>query len=47
MTKFFGPATARLVEEMSEEECIPACRQKVRAFLGEDAAEQFDSEVIQ
>jgi monoamine oxidase len=40
--KLFGPATASLVDSMSEEECIAQCRQKVKAMLGEDKAKEFD-----
>jgi monoamine oxidase len=43
MTKFFGPATANLVDSMDEEECVPKCREKVAAFLGEDKAKEFDN----
>lgn len=43
MAKFFGPATANLVDSMSEEECVEKCREKVSAFLGEDKAKVFDS----
>ena len=43
MTKFFGPATASLVDRMEEDECIGQCRAKVKAFLGEDKAKEFDS----
>ena len=42
MKKFFGPATANLVDSMSEEDCISKCRQKVKAMLGEDKAKEFD-----
>lgn len=43
MSKFFGPATANLVDSMSEEECVEKCKTKVKAFLGEDKAKQFDN----
>jgi len=42
MGKFFGPATANLVDSMSEEECVTKCRTKVAAMLGEDKAKAFD-----
>ena len=42
MTKFFGPASATLVDNMSEEECVSQCREKVKAFLGEEKAKEFD-----
>jgi len=43
MTKFFGPATGALVDDMSEDECVAKCRAKVSAFLGESKAKEFDS----
>ncbi len=42
MAKFFGPATANIVDSMSEDECVQKCREKVRAFLGEEKAKEFD-----
>jgi hypothetical protein len=42
MGRFFGPATANLVEIMSEEEVVPKCREKVKALLGEEKAKEFD-----
>ena len=43
MGKFFGPASAAIVDEMSEEECVSKCRTKVAGFLGEDKAIEFDT----
>ena len=43
MKKFFGPATANLVDTMSEEECVSKCREKVSKLLGEEKAKDFDS----
>lgn len=45
MGKFFGDASARLVENSSEsdDELIEKCRKKVAALLGEDKAVEFDS----
>jgi hypothetical protein len=43
MARFFGPATANLVDSMSEEEVVQKCREKVSAFLGEDKAKEFDN----
>lgn len=43
MEKFFGPASAKLVDEMGEDDCVPKCRAKVAAFLGEEKAKEFDS----
>ncbi|MCF7860722.1 hypothetical protein K9M79_00630 [Candidatus Woesearchaeota archaeon] len=42
MAKYFGPATAQLVDTMTEEDCVDKCKQRVSAFLGEDAAKEFD-----
>ena len=43
MAKFFGPSTAALVDAMSEDECVEKCRTKVKGFLGEAKAKEFDS----
>ncbi len=43
MTKFFGPATANLVDSMAEEDCVEKCKAKVAGFLGEDKAREFDN----
>ncbi|MFH0874657.1 MAG: hypothetical protein V1859_01880 [archaeon] len=43
MTKFFGPASAALVDTMSEEECVAKCKAKVLGFLGAEKAKEFDS----
>jgi hypothetical protein len=43
MAKFFGPATASMVDSMSEEECVAKCREKVKGFLGEEKAKVFDT----
>lgn len=43
MAKFFGPATAALVDSMSEDDCVQKCKEKVKALLGEDKAKEFDS----
>ena len=42
MTKFFGPASAALVDSMSEDECVAKCKAKVQAFLGTEKAAEFD-----
>jgi len=42
MQKFFGPATANLVDTMNEDDCVGKCREKVRVFLGEEKAKEFD-----
>lgn len=43
MEQFFGPASAKLVDDMNEEECVAKCRAKVAAFLGEEKAKMFDA----
>ena len=43
MAKFFGPATAAMVDKMTEEECVSQCKTKVKAFLGEEKAKEFDN----
>ncbi|MCL7474640.1 MAG: hypothetical protein M8352_01185 [ANME-2 cluster archaeon] len=42
MAKFFGPASAKIVDNMSEEECVNICRSKVKGILGEEKAKEFD-----
>lgn len=42
MGKFFGPASANLVDSMDESEVVQKCRTKVANFLGEDKAKEFD-----
>jgi hypothetical protein len=43
MTKFFGPQVAKVVDSMSEEECVAKCKARVRGFLGDEQAREFDS----
>ncbi len=43
MLKFFGPNSAKMVDQMKEEECVSICRQKVSAFLGNEKAKVFDN----
>jgi monoamine oxidase len=43
MTKFFGPHVAKVVDSMSEEDCVAKCKARVRGFLGDEAASEFDS----
>jgi hypothetical protein len=46
MLDAFGPASARLVDSMKEEECVAICRKKVATFLGEEkAVSLFDSNI--
>ncbi|MBN2367875.1 hypothetical protein JXC34_02575 [Candidatus Woesearchaeota archaeon] len=42
MSKFFGPATAAMVDSMGEDDCVAKCKAKVVALLGEDKAKEFD-----
>ncbi|MDF1531051.1 MAG: hypothetical protein P1P72_01835 [ANME-2 cluster archaeon] len=42
MGKFFGPSSASIVDNMSENECVAICRGKVKAFIGEEKAREFD-----
>ena len=43
MRKFFGEASASMVDRMDEEECVATCRKKVAALLDEEKAKEFDS----
>jgi hypothetical protein len=43
MAKFFGPAAANMVETLSEDDCVAKCKEKVKAFLGEEKAKEFDN----
>lgn len=43
MGKFFGPASANLVDSMDEDSCVSKCRDKVKAFLGDEKAKEFDN----
>ena len=43
MKEFFGPASAELVDFMTEEEVVEKCRKKVSALVGEEKAKVFDA----
>lgn len=43
MLEFFGPASAKMVDTMKDEEYVAICRKKVSALLGEDQAKKFDN----
>ena len=43
MTQFFGPASAAVVDTMTEDNCVSQCRSKVASFLGEEKAKVFDT----
>lgn len=47
MGKYFGPASAAMVDNMSEEECVNKCRDKISNFLGQEKAKEFEKEVSQ
>jgi hypothetical protein len=42
MEKFFGPVSANAVDGLSESDCVQRCRDKVKNFLGEEKAMEFD-----
>lgn len=42
MLKFFGEASAKIVDRMDETSVVETCRAKVRGFLGEICAKEFD-----
>lgn len=42
MSQLFGPASANMVETMSEDECVGKCKEKVKSFLGDEKAKLFD-----
>lgn len=43
MGTLFGPATAKWVEKLSEEEVLEKCRTKTAALLGSEKAKAFDN----
>jgi hypothetical protein len=43
MSDYFGPGTAKLVDSMTEENCVEKCKAKFIAFLGEEEATVFDN----
>jgi hypothetical protein len=43
MSKFFGPASASMVDLLSEDECVAKCKAKVAGLLGDDKAKEFDN----
>ena len=42
MGRLFGPATADLVDTMSDDDCVARCRQKVETMLGPELGKEFD-----
>jgi hypothetical protein len=42
MGKLFGPATAKLVDTLTEEEVVDYCKKKVTGLLGAEKAKMFD-----
>lgn len=45
MLKFFGPASAKMVDYMGDDEdkIVAECRQKALALLGPEKAKEFDN----
>lgn len=42
MLEIFGPASAARVDEMSEDECVDKCKEKVGRLLGKRLLKKFD-----
>ena len=42
MSELFGPSSAKLVDQWSEDECVEKCKAKVTGFLGSEKAKVFD-----
>lgn len=42
MLQYFGPASAKMVDAMKDDEYLATCRKKVAALLGEEKAKAFD-----
>jgi len=42
MLKYLGPASAAVVDQMKDEECVEKCRLKIKMLFGEDRAKEFD-----
>ncbi len=45
MAKFFGPASAKMVEFMPEDECVALCRRKIYNMAGQYQGKEFDKAV--
>jgi GTP cyclohydrolase FolE2 len=43
MKQNFGEATARILKDLDEEACVSQARSKVKGFLGNKKAEEFDA----
>ena len=43
MLKHFGPASAKMVDSMTEEEAMTKCRAKIVGFFGDAGAKEFDN----
>lgn len=43
MERLFGPATAAVVDNMSEDEVVEKCKAKVSDLLGPEKAKEFDN----
>ncbi|MBR9675710.1 hypothetical protein GOV05_01745 [Candidatus Woesearchaeota archaeon] len=45
MTEKFGPSTAALVDDMTEDNCVEECGKKIKTFLGDAAYQEFTKKV--
>lgn len=45
MAMLFGPASAKVLESMTDEASAKHCRDKVEAFFGKDKAEEIFKEL--
>jgi len=45
MGKYFGAANAALIDNMSDSEVVDKCRAKIKGFLGDTKANDFDEEI--
>lgn len=43
MLRYFGPASAKSVDSMTDAEVVPKCRAKISGFFGEEKAKEFDT----
>ena len=42
MNEIFGPACAALVDNMTEDDCVEKCKEKIRVLLGKRLLKKFD-----
>ena len=43
MAKCFGPATANMVDAMPDDQCVAQCKERIKGFLGDEKAAEFES----